>query len=118
MRKTTILMFWVAGLIFALIGGVMIVQIPRGELLAPVSSQSPALIPIALLFISSVASFIAWVGALIAAIRYSAWGWLIALIFLGSLGMLAFLIFGPDEYSVEGDYDGIGDYGDFNDLPA
>lgn len=115
MRKSTILMFWVSGLIFSVIGIYLSLQIPPDEFRAPLSPQSPIIIPIALILIASVSHFIAWIGALIAAVRYSAWGWLVALIFLSSLGMLAFLIFGPDEYSMENDYE---DYGDYTDSPA
>lgn len=115
MRKTTILMFWVSGLIFSVIGIYLSLQVPPDEFHAPLSLQSPIIIPVALLLIASVSHFIAWIGALVAAIRFSAWGWLMALIFLSSLGMLAFLIFGPDEYSMENEYD---DYGDYSDSPA
>lgn len=115
MRKTMILMFWVGGLIFSVIGIYLSLQIPPDEFRAPVSLQSPIIIPIALILIASVSHLIAWIGALVAAIRFGAWGWLVALIFLSSLGMLAFLIFGPDEYGMENEYE---DYGDYNDSPA
>lgn len=115
MRKTTILLFWVTGLVFSVIGVYLLLQVPSGELGTSVSMQSPVVIPLCMLFIAGLANFIAWIGAVVAAIRYGAWGWLVALIFLSSLGMLAFLIFGPDEYSVENDYE---DYGDYGDSPA
>jgi hypothetical protein len=54
-----------------------------------------------MLLLASVANFIAWVGALVLAGRLGAWGWFVAVFLLGSLGLLIFLIFGPDEYVAE-----------------
>ncbi|HZC05301.1 MAG TPA: hypothetical protein VE338_06645 [Ktedonobacterales bacterium] len=118
MRKSTILMFWVAGLVFTVIGVYMTLQLPLQELQAPASLQSPVIIPGLLLIAASVANFIGWVGAIVLLIRLGAWGWLVAVILLGGLGMLAFLIFGPDEYLSANDYDAYTEYGDYGDYSA
>ena len=113
MGKATILMFWVGGLIFAVIGGVLALQVPLQELQGPPSLQSPVMIPGLLLIIAGIANFIAWVGALVLAGRLGAWGWFVAVFLLGGLGLLIYLIFGPDEYGPENDYSAYEEYGDF-----
>lgn len=115
MRKSTILVFWVGGLLFTVIGLILLLQTPLQEIEAPASLtlQSPIMIPVFLLLIASVSNFIAWVGALVLEIRLGAWGWVVAIFLLSGIGMLAFLIFGPDEYSPENDYDALADYGDY-----
>ncbi|HET9109348.1 MAG TPA: hypothetical protein VFN78_00855 [Ktedonobacterales bacterium] len=118
MRKSTILMFWVAGLVFSVIGIALAWQIPLQELEAPPSLQSPVMIPGLLIILASIANFIGWVGAIILLIRLGAWGWLVAVILLGGLGMLAFLIFGPDEYLPENDFSAYDDYGDYGNYGA
>ncbi len=114
MRKSTILVFWVGGLLFTVIGVVLLIQTPLQEIEAPTSLQSPVMIPVFMLFLSGIANLIAWIGALILLIRLGAWGWLVAVILLGSIGMLAFLVFGPDDYGPENDYDALADYGDYS----
>ena len=112
MGKQTILVFWLAGLVFTVVGVFLIVQISPQELQAPVALQSPLMIPGGLLLVANVANFIAWVGALVLLGRLGAWGWFVEVFLLGSLGLLIFLIFGPDEYIPENDYGDYGDYGD------
>lgn len=115
MRKSTILVYWVGGLLFTVIGGVLLFQTPPQEIEAPTSLQSPVMIPVFLLVIASVANLIAWIGALVLLIRLGAWGWFLAVFLLSGIGMLSFLIFGPDQY-VPGndyeDYDVLPGYGD------
>lgn len=118
MRKSTILIFWVAGLFFTVVGMVLVSQIPLQELEAPPSLQSPVMIPGLLIIAASIANLIGWIGAIILLIRLGAWGWLVAVILLGGLGMLAFLIFGPDEYLPENDYSAYDDYGDYGNYGA
>jgi hypothetical protein len=118
MRKSTILVFWVGGLLFTVIGVILLLQTPLQEIEAPssLSLQSPVMIPLFLLFIAGVSDRIAWIGALILQIRLGAWGWLVAAIVLGGFGTLAFLVFGPDEYGSENDYDALADYSDYGDY--
>ncbi len=118
MRKSTILIFWVAGLFFTVVGMVLVSQIPLQELEAAPSLQSPVMIPGLLIIAASIANLIGWIGAIILLIRLGAWGWLVAVILLGGLGMLAFLIFGPDEYLPENDYSAYDDYGDYGNYGA
>ncbi|HEX8730113.1 MAG TPA: hypothetical protein VF739_15890 [Ktedonobacterales bacterium] len=115
MRKSTILVFWVGGLLFTVIGAILLIQTPLQEIEAPASLtlQSPLMIPVFLLLIAGVSNLIAWIGALILLIRLGAWGWVVAIIVLSGIGMLAFLVFGPDEYGPENDYDALADYGDY-----
>lgn len=113
MGKATVLMFWVGGLIFTVIGIMLLVQVPLQEIQAPASLQSPVMIPGLLLIVASLANFIAWVGALVLAGRLGAWGWFVAVFVLGGLGLLIYLIFGPDEYGPENDYSAYEEYGDF-----
>lgn len=115
MRKSTILVYWVGGLLFTVIGAILLFQTPPQEIEAPTSLQSPVMIPVFLLMIASVANLIAWIGALILLIRLGAWGWFIAVLLLSGMGMLGFLIFGPDEYITDNDYEGydaLSGYGD------
>ena len=111
MSKPTITAFGVAGLVFTVVGVILALQIPPQELQAPASIQSPVMIPGALVLVASIASVIAWVGALVLAGRIGAWGWFIAVFFLGALGLLGFLVFGPDLIDDYGDYGDDSDYG-------
>lgn len=47
MRKSTILVFWVGGLLFTVIGAILLIQTPLQEIEAPASLtlQSPLMIP-------------------------------------------------------------------------
>lgn len=111
MGKPTIVVFWVAGLVFTAVSFILALQIPQQELQAPATLQSPVIIPGVLIFIAGVANFVAWVGALVLAGRIGAWGWFVGVLLLGTLGLLGFLVFGPnlmDEYSDFGDF---GDFG-------
>jgi len=113
LSKLTIMFFWVGGLVFTIVGVILALQIPPQELQAPASIQSPVMIPGALIIVASVASSIAWIGALVLAARIGAWGWFVGILLLGTLGLLIFLIFGPDLAPAGGydDYDLSGDYG-------
>ena len=111
MDKPTIVLFWVAGLVFSVIGLVLAFKIPQQELQAPASLQSPVVIPGFLIIIAGVANIIAWIGALVLAARIGAWGWFVGVLLLGSLGLLGFLIFGPDLMDDESDEGEYGEYG-------
>ncbi len=111
MGKQTILIFWLAGLVFTVVGVFLALQVPRQDLQAPVTLQSPLMIPGGLLLLAGVVNFVAWIGALVLSGRLGAWGWFIAVFLLGSFGLLVFLVFGPDGYALENDYGDYGDYG-------
>lgn len=113
MRKPTIALFWVAGVVLTLVGMVLALQIPLGEWEAASSLQSPVVIPGFLLLIGGVANFIAWIGVLVLAGRIGAWGWFIGVLLFGTLALLIFLIFGPDMDEPDADYDDYSDYGGY-----
>jgi hypothetical protein len=119
MGKSTILMFWVGGLVFTVISAFLLAQIPLQELLAPPSLQSPVMIPGLLVFAAGLANLIAWLGAIVLLIRLGAWGWLVVVVLLGGLAALVipiFLIFGPDEFSADNDYGAYGEYGEYGEY--
>lgn len=104
MAKPTIAIFWVTGVVFAVIGAVMILQTPVRELGAPITAQSPTLIPALVLIVGGLANLIAWIGALVLAARLGEWAWFVGMLILGDLALLVFLIFGPD-FVYDGDYE-------------
>ena len=116
MSKGVLLTCWVAGLVFTALSVFLLLQVPLQEWEAP-SLQSPIVIPVALSLLASVVNLVAWIGALVLAGRLGAWGWFIAVFFLGGLGVLLLMIFGPDELGVDNEYDDYSDYGDYGGMP-
>jgi hypothetical protein len=104
MAKPTIAIFWVAGLLFAAIGAIMILQLPLQEIEAPLTAQSRTLIPALVLFVGGVANLIAWIGALVLSARLGEWAWFVGMLIFGDIALLIFLIFGPD-FVYDGDYE-------------
>lgn len=96
MAKPNIAIFWVAGLVFQVIGAILFLQVPPDERLAALTPQSQLMIPLLALFIGAVANVIAWIGALVLAARLGEWVWFIGMLVFGDIGLLVFLIFGPD----------------------
>lgn len=113
MRKPTIALFWVAGVVLTVVGLILALQIPPAEWQAAPSLQSPIMIPVVLLIIASVANLIAWIGALVLAGRIGEWIWFIGMLIFGTLGLLVFLVFGPDMDEPGNDYDEYDGYGDY-----
>ncbi len=116
MRKATLLTFWVASLVFTVVGVYLAAQIPLQEWESAASLQSPVVIPVFLLLVALVTEWVAWIGALVLAGRLGAWGWFVAVFVLGSFGVLLLMIFGPDEFTTDSAYLESDEYGDFNDY--
>ncbi|HEX8733626.1 MAG TPA: hypothetical protein VF725_16360 [Ktedonobacterales bacterium] len=96
MAKPTIAIFWVAGLVFQVIGAILFLQVPPDDRLASLTPQSQLMIPLLAIIVGVVANIIAWIGALVLAARLGAWIWFIGLLVFSDIGLLVFLIFGPD----------------------
>jgi len=118
MGKGTLLTCWIAGLVFTATSVFLALQVPLQEWEAPPSLQSPIVVPVALSLLASVVSLVAWIGALVLAGRLGAWGWFVAVFLLGSLGVLLLMIFGPDEFGAENDYDNYDNYNDYSGMPT
>ncbi|HEU5438282.1 MAG TPA: hypothetical protein VFU88_03245 [Ktedonobacterales bacterium] len=65
--------------------------------LTQVSGGNPALALVATLvfIVAGIVSFIAWIGALIATAKMGRWGWFVLILVLSGIGMLAYVIAGP-----------------------
>jgi hypothetical protein len=107
MRKKTIAIFFIIGVIVAIIGGIIYgVGIAGAVSSAAVNADGTvsnvsaglvgtALIGVALLIIGGIINAVGWIGALVATGRQGRWGWFILVFLLNGLGELIYLIAGP-----------------------
>ncbi len=107
MRKKTIAILFIIGIIVAVIGGVLYgAGIASAVSTATVNANGAvsnvntglagiALIGMAILLIGSLISTISWIGALVATGKQGRWGWFCVVFFLSGLGELIYLIAGP-----------------------
>ena len=107
MRKKTIAIFFIIGLVVAIIGGILYgvgiagaISTATTNADGTVSSVSAgmtgtALIGVVVLVIASIFSLIGWIGALVATAKQGRWGWFVAVFLLSGLGELIYLIAGP-----------------------
>lgn len=105
MRKKTIAIFFIIGVIVAIIGGIVYgvgIASAVSALSANPDSTSAgaglvgtALLGAAILGIGGIISTIGWIGALIATAKQGRWGWFVAVFLLTGLGELIYLIAGP-----------------------
>lgn len=107
MRKKTIAIFFIIGLVLAVIGGIVYGAGIAGAVSSAtvnadgsVSGVSAglagtALLGVLVLIIGGIFSFISWIGALIATGKQGRWGWFVTVFILTGLGNLIYLIAGP-----------------------
>lgn len=107
MRKKTITLLFVPGLILAIVGVSMylsgifaanaIIQSTTDAQAAHDAAVAAlsAPLPLALLIIGIILSIVSWIGALAATGKQGRWGWFVTVFLLGSLGQLIYLIAGP-----------------------
>lgn len=107
MRKKTIAIFFIIGVVVAIIGAIIygagiasaastIAANPDGTA-SGVSAGlvGTALIGLAILFIGAIINAVAWIGALVATGKQGRWGWFVVVLLLNGLGELIYLIAGP-----------------------
>ena len=107
MRKKTIAIFFIIGVIVAILGGVLYgigiasaVSTATTDANGTVTNMSAglvgtALIGAAIMGIGGLLSAVGWIGALVATGKQGRWGWFIAVFLLSGLGELIYLIAGP-----------------------
>ncbi len=107
MRKKTIAIFFIIGVVVAIIGGVLYgVGLASAVANATVNSDGTvsgvstglvgtALIGIAILVVGALINAIGWIGALVATGKQGRWGWFVLVFLLNGLGELIYLIAGP-----------------------
>ena len=115
MKKKTILIFWIIGIIVALIGTGMLVpsivaaanhcttnqfggqncSLPTGDPLAIVG-----FVGLIILCIGGLLHTIAWMGALIRSAQMKSWGWFVVVLLFSSLGTLIYALVTPSDQPV------------------
>lgn len=104
MRKKTIAILFIVGIIVSIIGSVLFtagaasaVTVSPDGVAQATGAVNPGLFfgGIALLVIASIMTLISWIGALIATARLGRWGWFVCVLILTGLGELIYLIAGP-----------------------
>lgn len=107
MRKRTIAIFFIIGVVVAIIGGIIYgVGIASAVSSATVNANGTvsnvsaglvgtALIGVALLIIGALINAVGWIGALVATAKQGRWGWFVTVLLLNGLGELIYLIAGP-----------------------
>jgi len=110
MRKKTIAIFFLVGVVLAILGGVLYgIGIASavsttttgvyGSSTVPASLGPTFFVGLILLIIGGIASTIGWIGALVATAKLNRWGWFVAVFLLTGLGELIYLIAGPSAES-------------------
>ena len=89
MRKKTIAILFIVGIVASALGG--------GLEAAGASGPTAALVysGVALAVIGLIFSVISWIGALVATGKQGRWGWFVVVFLLSGLGELIYLIAGP-----------------------
>lgn len=107
MRKKTIAIFFIIGVVVAIIGaiiyGVGLASAINSVTLAAdgtVTGVSSGLVGLALvgllvLLLGGAFCLVGWIGALVATAKLNRWGWFVCVLLLTGLGELIYLIAGP-----------------------
>lgn len=107
MRKKTIAIFFIIGLVVAVIGLVLyITGIASAVNSATVNADGSvsgvsaglvgtALLGFGIMLVGALINLPAWIGALIATGKQGRWGWFVVVLILNGLGELIYLIAGP-----------------------
>ncbi|HXR66121.1 MAG TPA: hypothetical protein VN729_09360 [Ktedonobacteraceae bacterium] len=105
MRKKTIAIFYIIGLVVVIIGSIMygigiasaVNDVNNATSAATVSTGSAGTLVIAgiILFIGGIFSFISWLGSLIAVGKQGRWGWFVCIFLFSYIAELVYLIAGP-----------------------
>lgn len=107
MRKKTIALLFIPGLILTIVGtsmylsGIFAANAIIQSTTNPQTAHDVAVaalyapLPLALLGIGIILSFTSWIGTLVATGKQGRWGWFVTVFLLGGLGQLIYLIAGP-----------------------
>lgn len=107
MRKKTIAIFFIIGIVVVIIGGIIYgAGVASAVSTATVNADGTvsgvsaglvgtALIGMVVLIIGSIISAVSWIGSLVATGRQGRWGWFVVVLLLSGLGELIYLIAGP-----------------------
>lgn len=107
MRKKTIALLFVPGLILTIVGvslylsGIFsanaVIESTTSAQVAHAAALAAlyAPVPLALLGIGSILYIVSWIGALVATGKQGRWGWFVTVFLLSGLGQLIYLIAGP-----------------------
>jgi len=100
MSKSLCRLLYLAGLLFAIIGGLLIAHGFAGSRVLPNGSLHPAHITSAIagIILSSLAGVMglaAWIGALFKTARLHRWGWFICLLIFSGITLLLYIFVGP-----------------------
>jgi hypothetical protein len=107
MRKKTIAIFFIIGVVVAVVGGIIYgmglasavssVTLTADGAVTGVSSGlvGLALVGLLVLLLGCAFSLVGWIGALVATAKLNRWGWFVCVLLLTGLGELIYLIAGP-----------------------
>jgi hypothetical protein len=116
MRKKTIAILFIIGIVLGIIGGVFFGIASAGIATATLAANTagatqdsinaavaaagasaavPLLVGGIILAIAGILSTISWIGALVATAKQGRWGWFVCVLLLTGLGELIYLIAGP-----------------------
>lgn len=100
MRKSLSRLLYLASILIALIGVLLMVRGYMHSTILPNGTRHPAhitsaVIGIILCSLAIVLAFAAWVGALFKTARLHRWGWFICLLIFSGITMLLYIFLGP-----------------------
>mgnify|MGYP001277198170 CR=1 FL=1 len=103
MRKKTIALFYIIGIVLFIIGLVVAgigaassVNVAADGTVTSTGAVSPlALVGAAIYVIGGILTAVSWIGALIATGKLGRWGWFVCLILFSGITILIYLIAGP-----------------------
>ena len=100
MSKPLSRLFYLAGILFAIIGTLLVVRGYANSRVLPNGSLHPAntaaaVIGIILCSLATVLALAAWIGALFKMARLHRWGWFICLLIFSGITLLLYIFFGP-----------------------
>jgi len=106
MRKKTIAIFFIIGVVIVIIGGIIygaglasavnnVTYNTNGTTNVSAGLVGTALLGAAIMAIGGIFNLVAWIGALIATAKQGRWGWFVVVLLFTYLGELIYLIAGP-----------------------
>lgn len=102
MRKSLTRTLYLIGLLIVIIGavinGINLVGIHVDQATKAVTGGNPGLLLVAgiVLFLGSIISCVAWIGALVKMAQLGRWGWFVCLIVFSGITMLIYVFGGPE----------------------
>lgn len=100
MSKPLSRLFYLAGILFAIVGALLIARGYANSRVLPNGSLHPAhptsaVIGIILSSLATVLALASWIGALVKTARLHRWGWFICLLIFSGITLLLYIFFGP-----------------------